>query len=57
MCNWQKWILPGIVAVLLLTGLAMFWQLPAVEANLKQRVSAALAPEQAGGRSPSAAAM
>jgi OOP family OmpA-OmpF porin len=42
MCNWPKWILPGIAAILLLTGLAAFTRREPVEADLKDRAIAAL---------------
>jgi len=42
MCNWPKWILPGIVTVLVLAALAAFSRMEAVEADLKDRATGAL---------------
>ncbi len=42
MCNWRNWILPGILATVILTALAMFFQASRIEADLAAKASAAL---------------
>ena len=42
MCNWKKWIWPGILAVVLLTALASYFKAKVIEGDLSEKASAAL---------------
>ena len=42
MCNWKKWIWPGILAVVLLTALASYFKAEVIERDLSEKASAAL---------------
>ncbi|MEL6921624.1 MAG: BON domain-containing protein, partial [Pseudomonadota bacterium] len=45
MCNWRKWILPGILATVILTALAMLFQSGSIEDDLSAKASNALQAE------------
>jgi OmpA-OmpF porin, OOP family len=42
MCNWRQWLLPGIIATVLLTVLVMVFQAPRIERDLAGKALSAL---------------
>jgi OmpA-OmpF porin, OOP family len=48
MCRWRSWILPGLIAVSLLTAMAMVFKSASIETDLTQRATAGLAADAQG---------
>lgn len=48
MCRWRSWILPGLIAVALLTAMAMVFKSSSIEADLTKRATAGLAADGQG---------
>ncbi|MEO1701590.1 MAG: OmpA family protein [Pseudomonadota bacterium] len=45
MCNWQKWILPGILATAVLTALSMLFHAGSIEKDLSEKAAVTLSEE------------
>ncbi len=48
MCRWRSWILPGLIAVALLTAMAMVFKSGSIESDLTARATAGLAADGQG---------
>lgn len=46
MCNWRRWVLPGILATAILTALAMFFHSGSIEDDLTAKAGQALEADQ-----------
>ena len=46
MCDWRKWILPGILSTVILTALAMLFHAGSIEEDLSGKANETLAAEQ-----------